>query len=120
MQPRIAGTRFGSITVEGREFDFDIVIDLAGNVRKRRKKLSKKLYDTSHLLSRDEAEDVYQQGAEALIVGSGQQGVLELSPEAQEYLRGRRCKVQVLPTPQAAEAWNRASGKVIALFHVTC
>jgi hypothetical protein len=28
--------------------------------------------------------------------------------------------VELLPTPQALKAWNKAEGAVIGLFHITC
>ena len=38
---------------------------------KRKKKLSKKYYGTSHVISKDEAEFVFEKGCEQLIIGSG-------------------------------------------------
>ena len=75
MKPRIDGTTFGSITVDGETFDHDIVIRLSGKVKKRKKKLSKERYGTSHTVSVEEAEHIYDDGAERVIVGTGQHGV---------------------------------------------
>jgi hypothetical protein len=41
---------------------------------KRKKKLSKKLYGTSHIVSKDEAKFVFEKGCRQLILGSGQDG----------------------------------------------
>ena len=120
MEPQIEATEFGSITVAGQELDIDIVIDLDGALRKRKKKLSKEIYATSHVISLDEAKDVYQKGAERLIIGTGQQDMVRLSPEAEKYFARHDCRVEMLPTGEAAEAWNQAQGKVIGLFHITC
>jgi hypothetical protein len=120
MRPKIDGTSFGSITIEGETYARDVLLRLGGAVKKRKKKLSKAVFGTSHVLSLDEARHVYQKGAEQLIIGSGQSGLLRLSDEAADYLRGKGCKVELLPTPQAVEAWNVAQGAVIGLFHVTC
>jgi hypothetical protein len=120
MKPKIDGTSFGSITIEGKTFEHDVLIRLGGAVKKRKKKLSKALYGTSHVLSLDEAKHVYQEGAESLIVGSGQSGLVELSDEAATYLERKGCTVTVLPTPKAIKTWNKAKGVVIGLFHVTC
>ena len=120
MRPRIDRTEFGSITIEGDELDYDVVIRLNGNVKKRKKKLSKAVYGTSHIISLDEAEQVYQDGAEELIIGSGQYGNVVLSEEAATYFEGKRCHVKLLPTPKAIRIWNKANGAVIGLFHVTC
>jgi hypothetical protein len=120
MKPEINKTSFGSITVNKEEYDHDIIIRLKGEIEKRKKKLSKAIYGTSHTISKDEAKYVYENGAEVLIIGSGQYGAVELSEEASEYFKKKNCQVVLLPTPEAIEEWNRASGKVIGLFHITC
>jgi len=120
MKLTIEGTKFGSITVDGEIYDHDIVIRLGGSVKKRKKKLSKERYGTSHTVSVEEAEHIYDDGAEQGIVGTGQHGVLKLSEEAAAYFKDHGCSVQALPTPDAVKAWNHAEGKVIAMFHVTC
>jgi len=48
---RIDGTEFGSIAIDGRTYQFDVVIRLSGEVVKRKKKLSKKYYGSSHMIS---------------------------------------------------------------------
>jgi hypothetical protein len=122
MKPRIDGTSFGSVTVEGTVFEHDIIIRPDGQVKKRKKKLSKAIYGTSHMISLQEAKYVCEQGADAgrLIVGSGQYGNVELSPEAVAYLKRRKCDVLLLPTPDVIDVWNTTEGSAIGLFHVTC
>jgi hypothetical protein len=120
MKPIINDTSFGSITVGREPYDHDVIITLEGKVKKRKKKLSKAIYGTSHTISLDEARYVYQGGAEGIIIGSGQYGVAELSVEAAGFFKKQHCKVKVLPTPDAILEWNRTKGKWIALFHITC
>jgi hypothetical protein len=120
MRPSIDGTEFGSITISGELYEHDVVIRLSGKVKKRKKKLSKAKYGTSHKVSLAEAEHIFEAGAKQLILGSGQGGNVELSDEAAEYFRKHGCSVQVLPTPQAITAWNVAKGTTIGMFHVTC
>jgi len=120
MKPEIDATSFGSITIEGRTIHNDVVLGLDGTVGKRKKQLSKKVYGTSHTVSLEEAKHVYEKGAEVLIVGTGQYGLVKLSDEAADYLSKHGCHVTALPTPEAIRAWNNAEGKVIGLFHVTC
>ena len=120
MEPQIENTEFGSITIQGKKYEHDVVIRLDGQVKKRKKKLSKVIYGTSHTISLQEMEFVYQERADRLIVGSGQYGMVVLSSEAAGYLDRLKCKVILLPTPEAIQKWNRAEGRVIGLFHVTC
>lgn len=120
MKPIINSTEFGSITVNGEVFNHDIWIDLSGEVKKRKKKLSKKQYGTSHILSREEAKYIYEKGAEGIIIGGGQSGMLTLSEEAITYFEKKKCSVEIWPTPQSINRWNEKKGKFIGLFHITC
>jgi hypothetical protein len=120
MEPLINATSFGSITVEGESFNHDILISLEGQITKRKKKLSKKVYGTSHTLSLAEAEYIYQEGTEQLIFGGGQFDQCKLSEEAEVFFKEKNCDVKILPTEEAIHAWNEAQGKVIGLFHITC
>ena len=120
MRPRIDRTEFGSITIEEEVLDHDVVIRLNGKVKKRKKKLSKAVYGTSHTISLDEAKHIYEKGAEQLIVGAGQYGNVILSDEAAAYFEGKKCQVKLLPTPEAIRIWNKTDRAVIGLFHVTC
>ena len=120
MKPTIDHTKFGSITIEGTTFEHDVIIRLSGQVKKRKKKLSKAVYGTSHIVSLAEAKDIYKKGAEQLIIGAGQDGMVTLSDEAAEYFKERKCPVEVLPTPEAIRIWNKAQKGMIGLFHVTC
>jgi len=120
MKPSIDQTTFGSMTIEGSVFEHDVLIRLSGQVKKRKKKLSKAIYGTSHILSLDEAKHVYEEGAQRLMIGTGQYGNVRLSEEAADYFKRKQCQVELLPTPEAIRAWNEAEGTVIGLFHVTC
>lgn len=120
MKPKIDKTKFGSITIAGTVFDHDVLIRLDGQVKKRKKKLSKVVYGTSHTISLAEAEHVYEQGAERLIIGTGQFDNVRLSDEAEEFFTQKKCRVELLATPQALEIWNQAKGATIGMFHVTC
>jgi len=116
----IDGTEFGSITIDGKRYEHDVIIRLAGQVEKRRKKLSKATYGTSHIISKAEAKYVFEDGCKRLVIGSGQEGNVHLSPEASAYFKEKMCHVTVQPTPEAIESFNRSSEKKIGLMHVTC
>ncbi len=117
---RIEGTEFGSITIDGKTYDHDVVIRLSGKVGKRHKKLSKEKYGTSHIISQAEAEDVFEAGCDQLIVGAGQAGNVRLSPEAKDFFEKKGCRVVLQPTPEAIRSFNESREKKIGLMHVTC
>jgi hypothetical protein len=119
---KIDSTEFGSITIDGTTYDHDVLIHLSGEVAKRKKKLSKKYYGTSHIISLEEAEFVYERGCDSLVLGAGQFGNVKLSPEAAAFFARHDCRVVVQPTPDAIKTYNKAGDKArtIGLFHVTC
>ena len=80
---QIDNTAFGKITIDGKTYEHDVIIRLSGEVVKRKKRLSKKLYGTSHVVSKDEAKFVFEKGCRRLILGSGQEGNVRFSPEAE-------------------------------------
>jgi hypothetical protein len=116
----IERTTFGTITIDGKTYEHDVVIRLSGEVVKRKKKLSKKYYGTSHVLSKDEAKFIFEKGCKQLILGSGQAGNVHLSPEAEAYFAKKGCEVLLRPTPEAIRLFNRSRAKKAGLFHVTC
>jgi hypothetical protein len=79
----IERTAFGTITIDGKTYEHDVIIRLSGKVDKRQKKLSKKQCGTSHVVSKAEAKSVFEDGCDLLIIGSGQVGNVNLSPEGQ-------------------------------------
>ena len=97
----IDATQFGSITVDGKTYEHDVIIRLSGKVEKRRKRLSKEKYGTSHIVSKAEAKFVFEDGCNLLIVGAGQEGNVRLSPEAGEYFEKKHCRVLAQPKPEA-------------------
>jgi len=113
-------TNFGSITINGKIYTYDVIIRLNGVVEKRKKKLSKAVYGSSHTISAGEAAYIYENGAEKLILGSGQYGMANLSEEASAFFKERGCQVEVLGTPEAINAWNQSEEGTIGLFHITC
>jgi hypothetical protein len=120
MKPTLSGTGFGWIDVGEERISHDILIRLDGEVTKRKKKLSKEIYGTSHTISLAEAEYIYQDGAEGLLIGGGHFGRVRLSPEAKAFFEEKNCPVTLKTTPVAVKAWNKSEEKLIGLFHITC
>jgi hypothetical protein len=117
MQVRLL--RFGSIEVEGREYENDIVIE-SGRVRKRKKKPSKRYRDEfGHTpLSADEE---LPWGGGRLIIGTGANGSLPIMPQVVEEARRRGVVLTAVPTEEACRlVASLDRGEVHAVLHVTC
>lgn len=120
MKPKIDSTKFGSITIKGEKYTHDVLIRMNGEVKKRKKKLSKAIFGTSHVVSLDEAKHIYEKGARKIIIGSGQSEMVKLSKEAEDYFSGKKCMVNILPTEKAIKSWNESEKKTVGMFHITC
>jgi hypothetical protein len=120
MKPQIDCTSFGSITINGQKYPHDVLIRLDGTVYKRKKKLSKQVYGTSHKISLAETEYIYENGAEQLLIGTGQFDQVTLSDEARRYFEERDLDIILEATPRVVEIWNNSQGELIGLFHITC
>jgi len=120
MRAKTESTTFGSITIDGQTFHHDVLIRLDGTVHKRKKKLSKKYYGTSHRISREEAEYILEPGVKTLLIGTGQYDEVTLSDEAQALFGQQGVDLVAAATPEAIKLWNELQGQAIALFHVTC
>lgn len=117
---KIEDTSFGTITIDGITYAHDVIIEAEGKVKKRKKKLSKKIYGTSHIISLDEAKFVYEKGVKSVIIGTGQYGRVELSQEGRDYFEKKGCSVVMEATPDAIKIFNKVKRSKIGLFHVTC
>jgi hypothetical protein len=117
MQARLL--RFGSIDVEGREYEHDIVIE-GGRARKRKKKPSKSYRDDFGHTPLSADEDLPLGGAR-LIIGTGAYGSLPIMPQVLEEARRRGVDLTAVPTEEACrliEGLDRS--EVNAVLHVTC
>jgi glucokinase len=118
--PEITVSSVGEVAVGRKTYGKDIYISADGRVKKRDKTLAKTLYGSSHTLGPQELEKVCRGGPAVLFVGAGHSGMLKLNKQARRYLSQRSIKYEVLPTPKAAEAYNKSEQRRATLIHVTC
>jgi hypothetical protein len=108
---------FGSIRIDGITYEYDVVID-RGQVRKRRKKVSKKFRDTfGHTPLSIEEELPWK--CRRLVVGTGA-GALPVMEEVKREAQRRKIKMLILPTVKAIEELKQHPGDTNAILHVTC
>ncbi len=110
---------FGSVTIDGEKFDYDVYILSDGTVRRRDIAIARHKYGTSHVIPKEEVEAIID-GVDYFVVGTGHSGVANLSGEAKQMLieRGITCFEQ--KTPEAIQKINEITKKRAALIHVTC
>jgi len=114
---RVEGLSFGSIRIDGVTYEHDVVID-RGEVRKRKKKPSKKFRDTfGHTpLSVDEK---IPWKCRRLVIGTGS-GALPVMDEVKKEAKRRHVQLLMLPTAKAIEELCENPEDTNAILHVTC
>jgi len=117
MEVRFLG--FGSIEVEGRKYEHDIVID-QGAVRKRSKKPSKPYRDRFGHTPLSVAEEI-PWGGPRVIIGTGAHGALPIMPEVMEEAARQHIDLVAVPTEQACQLISDLNPREVhAVLHVTC
>jgi hypothetical protein len=114
---RFESFSFGSIRIDGITYEHDVVID-RGEVRKRKKKPSRKFRDGfGHTpLSIEERIPWH---CRRLVIGTGT-GALPVMNEVQREAERRKIELVVVPTARAIELLKQQSADTNAILHVTC
>jgi hypothetical protein len=115
---RFGAFTFGSIEVDGKAYEHDLVVD-RGRVRKRRKGPSKPFRPQYGHTPLSVAEDIPWE-CRRLVVGSGATGALPVMADVAEEADRRGVQLVVLPTSQAIEELGRGQHDTNAILHVTC
>jgi hypothetical protein len=107
---------FGSIRIDGTTYEHDVVID-HGQVRKRKKKPSKKFRDTfGH--TPVSVEEKIPWKCRRLVIGTGT-GALPVMDEVKKEAKGRKIELVILPTREAIRELKQAPVATNAILHVT-
>jgi hypothetical protein len=117
---RIEGTKFGSVIIDGKTYEDVLIIE--GKVLKRDKDKIRAIYGTSHVVRKEEAEELLKGNPEVVIIGTGQYGSLSVDPEVASLIREAGAELVTLETPKAIQKFNElvAIKRANALLHVTC
>src|SRR6516165_7908851 len=108
---------FGSIRIDDVTYEHDVVID-QGNVRKRKKKPSKRFRDEfGHTPVSVEEEIPWR--CHRLIIGTGT-GTLPVMDDVKREAIRRKIELIVLPTADAIETLKRHPDDTNAILHLTC
>lgn len=116
---RIGKSSFGSIEIDGETYGHDVVID-RGEIKKRKKKPSKKFRDKfGHTPLSIEEKIPWK--CRQLIIGNGFTGALPVMDAVKSKAQKRRVELIILPTAKALERLKKEStDDTNAILHVTC
>lgn len=113
-------TTFGSVTINGKKFGDVLVVD--EQVIPREKDSLRKIFGTSHAISGEELKKLLKGDPQAVIIGTGQSGMLKVDDQIRSSIEEAGAELLVLRTPQAIAKYNELSMfKIVnALIHTTC
>jgi len=109
---------FGSITIDGKAYDHDVVIE-DGSVGKRSKKPSKR-FQVRYGHTPLSAEEEIPWGCSRLVIGTGAAGSLPVMDEVLKEAERRGVELVMLPTEEALALLGSAPDGTNAILHVTC
>jgi hypothetical protein len=109
---------FGSIRIDGKTYDYDLVID-RGEIQKRKKKASKPHKDAFKHTPLSVKENIPWR-CSRLVIGTGAEGLLPVMDEVRDEARDRKVQLITVPTPEAIAILNRGGKATNAVLHVTC
>ena len=111
---RIDSTSFGEVSVDGKTYYSDMTVWWDGKVEYRTK---------SHEVGVEEMAMLLKRKPEAIVLGTGQHGVVKLLPKAEELAYQAGVEIFQETSPKAIEIFNGlvAQGKkAVAVIHTTC
>jgi len=115
---RIKRFTFGSIEIDGVTYEYDVIIE-GGQVRKRKKKASKRLRAGFGHTPLSAAEDI-PWTCRRLVIGTGAHGALPVMDDVKREAKRRKVELVILPTPDAIKILHDGSEQTNAILHVTC
>jgi hypothetical protein len=115
--------KFGSITINGDTYDYDIELRWTGEVLKWWR-------EESHTVEIKDIERALKQKPDTIVIGKGAMGMVKISQECQDFIKKQGIELVIDKTEEAVKTFNiilEESGeeegkqeKVIGLFHLTC
>jgi hypothetical protein len=115
---RIDGFTFGSIRIDGVDYEHDVVI-VRGRVRKRKKNASKPFRDAFGHTPLSTEEDI-PWDCRRLVVGTGASGALPVMDEVTAEAVRREVTLVRVPTREAIRVLEADPEDTNAILHVTC
>lgn len=114
---------FGSITIDGKTYEYDVEVRWTGEVLKWWRK-------ESHIIDVEDVKRAAEQKPEVIIIGTGESGVAEVIQEVRDSIKEKGIELIIDKTEEATRTFNiicqesleeeGRQKKAIGLFHLTC
>lgn len=119
--PTINSCEFGAITIDGKKYSQVLII--GDRVEERDAKKLHELFNTTHRVGEWETAKLLSDSPDVVLIGTGQEGVLEVDEGVSLKLEDAVPRLIIQPTPQAIKTYNdlvKENKVVNALIHTTC
>lgn len=113
---KVERLEFGSVTIDGKVYDEDIVID-NGIIRKRKKSVSKK-YREKYGHTPLSADEEIPWKCKHLVIGTGHSSSLPVMKKVLKKALKKGVEVHLMSTPEAVKHINDPDTNLI--LHLTC
>lgn len=117
---RFDSIEWGSVKVDDKEYDYDVVVTPKGELKPRTNERDK---FGSHSFSKEESEKLYKAGAKIIVIGTGTSDMASLSAEAEGFAKQKEIKLVKFSSYEAIKKYNELAdeGKSVgAIIHITC
>jgi len=114
---------FGFIKIDGNDYTNDVEVRWTNKVLPL-------VFKERHKFSLEEVKRAIDQKPDTIVIGTGESGLAEVTPEAKEEIKRKEIKLIIDKTEEAVKTFNvikedskEEEGfeeKVIGLFHLTC
>jgi len=122
MSAMFGWTTFGKVKFKDTVYDTDIYVDTEMEAHERDRSIAEERFGTSHQICAEELEQILTPDCEALVIGTGQQGIAKLTKDAYDLIAQKQLELHIYESPKAIKTYNDicTTRKTIALIHVTC
>jgi len=114
---------FGSVTIDGKAYDYDVEVRWTGEVLKWWR-------TEGHLFDVGDLKRAGEQNPDTIVLGTGAYGVAKVTEKAKNFIQKKGIKLIIDKTKEAIKTFNiileksekeiGKQEKVIGLFHLTC
>lgn len=114
---------FGSITIDGKTYTYDVEVRWTDEVLDWQRQ-------ESHVIDIEDVKRAIAQNPDAMVIGTGESGMAKVTEEAQKFIKEKGVELIIDLTEPATRTFNirkeeseeeeGRQEKVIGLFHLTC
>jgi len=107
---------FGSITIDGQTYHYDVEVRGGGKVLKWQRA-------ASHIIDVADVTRAVEQNPSVIIIGTGESGVAQVTEAAQNLIKEKNIELIIDWTAAAIDQFNqrqKTTKNIIGLFHLTC